>query len=364
VTRRGLYLTPRQAFGGIAVALGVTLVALIVYLLFFMDTGAGLVTRGGGAKSGIQPLFVIDGPGTGAKPRFDRPMGAAFGLDGRIYVTDTGNNRVCVFDSTGRFLFEFGTFGVAKPLPGAKNTWTPGKLNYPVGIDVDQDGVVYVASFRNDQIQVFDAEGKPLREFPDAHTPTGKGSSGQDGQGIAVTDVAVRDGKVYATDTFQIFVFDASGTLLKQFGKPGLGKTDLDHPNGVAVDEEGRIYVSDSNHARVTAFAKDLSLRWNLGSPPSASAAVTTTTAEPSPSVLSLPRGITTLDGGDVLVIDTFNFDLVRISPAGKVVGRYGERGVEPGQFNFPNDVAAVGNRLVVADKENNRVQVIELVAQ
>lgn len=368
MTRRGLYLTPRQAFGGIAVALAVLLVALLVYLLFVMNPGAGLVTRGGAAKSGIRPLFVIDGPGTGKYPRFDRPMGAAFGHDGRIYVTDTGHNRVCVFDSNGTFLFEFGTFGVAKPLPGARNTWTPGKLNYPVGIDIDQDGTVYVASFHNDQIQVFDPDGKPLREFPDAHAPTGRGSSGQDGQGIAVTDVAVRDGKVYATDTYQVFVFDAAGRLLRQFGKPGLGETDLDHPNGVAVDEEGRIYVSDSNHARLTAFAKDLSLRWNLGSPPmtleAVTATTTTSTAEGSRSVLSLPRGLTTLDGGDVLVVDTFNFELVRVTSAGKVVGRYGERGVEPGQFNFPNDVAAAGNRLLVADKENNRVQVVEFIAK
>lgn len=363
MTGRGLYLTPRQAFGAIAATLAVLLVALVVYLLLFMNPGTGLVSRGGAMKSGIRPLFVIDGPGTGAYPRFDRPMGAAFGLDGRIYVSDTGHDRVCVFDANGTFLFEFGTFGVAKPLPGAKGTWEPGKLNYPVGIDVDEDGTVYVASFRNDQIQVFDASGKPLREFPDAHKPTGKGSSGQDGKGIAVTDVVVRNGKVYATDTYQVFIFDTAGKLLQQFGKPGPGKGDLDHPNGVAVDDEGLIYVSDSNHARVSAFAKDLSLRWSLGTIPGASG-TTSGSVDSAPSVFSLPRGLTTLDGGDVLVVDTFNFDLVRATPSGKVVGRYGERGVEPAQFNFPNDVDAAGDRLVVADKENNRVQVVEIVAK
>jgi outer membrane protein assembly factor BamB len=360
VSGRGLYLTPRQAFAAIAIVLATILVALIVYLLFFMN-GAGLVTRGGADAAGIRPLFVIDGPGIGERPRFDRPMGAAFGLDGRIYVTDTGNNRVCVFSRTGTFLFEFGTFGVAKPLPGAKNTWKPGRLNYPVGIAIDEDGTVYVASFRNDHIQVFDADGKPLRAFPDPGKPTGKGSSGQDEQGIAVTDVAVGNGRVYATDVYQIFVFDTAGTLLSQFGRPGFGPTGLDHPNGVAVDERGGIYVSDSNHARVTAFAKDGSYRWVLGSPPPAtkSATVTATSA-----VFTLPRGITVLDGGDVLVVDTFNFDLVRMTSAGRLVARYGQRGVAPGQFNFPNDVDASGSRLVVTDKENNRVQVVEIVAK
>jgi tripartite motif-containing protein 71 len=355
--RRGLYLTPRQAFAGIAIVLGVLLVALLVYALFFMGKGGGLLTRGGDEQAGIRPLFVIDGPGKGVYPRFDRPMGAAFGLDGRIYVTDTGHNRVCVFDSSGAFLFEFGTFGVAKPLPGAKNTWAPGRINYPVGIDVDQDGSVYVADFRNDQIQVFDPEGKPLRSFPDPQKSVGKGSSGQDGTGIAVTDVAVRGGKVYATDTFQVFVFNADGSLARQFGKPGLAPGDLDHPNGVAVGEDGTVYVSDSNHARVTAFTSEGKLKWNLGRPPS-------TSADATSSVFSLPRGITALDSGDLVVVDAFNFDLARVSAAGKLVGRYGERGVEPGQFNFPNDVDALGNRLVVADKENNRVQVVEIVTE
>lgn len=355
--RRDLYRTPRLAFAGIAVALCIILVALLACALSLLVREDGLVTRGGSSKADIRPLFVIDGPGKGTYPRFDRPMGAAFGLDGRVYVTDSGHDRVCVFDSSGSFLFEFGTFGVAKPLPGVKRTWAPGRLNYPVGIDVDQDGSVYVADFRNDQIQVFDPDGKPLRAFPDPQKPVGKGSSGQGGTGIAVTDVAVRGGKVYATDTYQVFVFNADGSLVWQFGKPGLGPTDLDHPNGVAVGGDGTIYVSDSNHARITALTSDGTLKWNLGRPPSGSIDATA-------SVFSLPRGITTLDNGDVIVADAFNFDLARVSAAGKLIGSYGERGVEPGQFNFPNDVDAYGSRLVIADKENDRVQVVELVTE
>jgi hypothetical protein len=80
--------------------------------------------------------------------------------------------------------------------------------------------------------------------------------------------------------------------------------------------------------------------------------------------VFSLPRGLTTLGNGDIMVADSFNFDIVRVSADGKLIGRYGERGVAPGQFNFPNDVDASGSRLVVTDKENNRVQVVEIVSR
>ncbi len=350
-------LTPRQVFTWIAVVLGVTLVALLIYILFFMNTSQGIITRGGADASGLRPLLVIDGPGSGRFPRFSRPMGVAFGLNGMIYVADTGNNRVCVFDSGGSFMFEFGTFGPVKPRRGVRGPWRPGMLNYPVGIDVDSDGTVYVADFRNDQIQAFSSDGEPLRAFPDPRKPTGRGSSGQAGQGIAVTDVAVRSGKVYATDTYQVLVFDLEGKLLLQFGKPGSGPGDLDHPNGVTADDDGSIYVSDSNHARVTAFGPDGAWRWNLGAIPGGS-------AEASGSRLSLPRGLTKTDDGSIIVVDAFGFDLVRISADGRLLGRYGERGVQPGQLNFPNDVDDSGSRLLVADKENNRVQVVRLVGR
>ena len=357
--RRGFYLTARQAFGILAGVLAALLVALVVWLVFLMGGGSSLVTRGGEVSAGIKPLLTIDGPGTGAVPRFSRPMGAAFGIDGRIYVSDTGNNRICAFDSSGKFLFEFGSFGVAKPLPGAKNTWALGKLNYPIGIRVDsQDGTVYVADFHNDQIQAFTSEGKPLRAFPDAHKPVGKGSSGADGQGIAVTAVAVKAGKVYATDQYQAFQFDTDGKFIKQWGKPGATPGDLDHPNGIAVADDGTVYLSDSNHARLTAFSKDGKVKWTFGTLPVGQAS-----QNASPR-LQLPRGVAVTSDGRIIVADAFAFELVSLSQAGKLNGRYGERGTDPGQFNFPNDVDASGDRLVVADKENGRVQVLQLVGR
>ncbi|HEX9094360.1 MAG TPA: 6-bladed beta-propeller [Coriobacteriia bacterium] len=348
-------VSARDALFASAVLLIILLVALVAYLVLSLGASTSIVQRGGPAVARIQPLLTIDGPGTGKSPRLSRPMGVAFGPDGRIYVTDTGNNRVCVFGADGKFQLEFGSFGVAKPLPGAKDTWKPGRMNYPIGIDVDSNGTVYIADFRNDQVQAYTSGGKFLRSFPDPRKVTGRGSSGQDGTGIAVTDVAVRDGKVYATDTFQIFVFDTEGKLLSQFGKPGAGPGDLDHPNGVAVDGRGRVYVSDSNHARVLAFDPDRRLKWAVGNIP---AGMNDTTSSP----LALPRGLAVADDGSIYVADAFSFEIVQISAEGLIVQRFGERGVDPGQMNFPNDVDVSGDRLLIADKENNRVEVVRLV--
>lgn len=379
-------LTARQAFIVLAVVLALALVGLIIYLLYYLDRPESLTDLE--PVQGVQPVWQVYGPGTGENPMFGRPMGVAVGVQGRVYVTDSENNRVCAFDSSGRFLFEFGSFGVAKPLPGAQNTYQPGSLNFPVGIDTDEEGNVYVASFRNDSIEAFDADGKPLRRFPEPGQVVGKGSSGQDGQGIAVTDVAVFEDRVYATDQYQIFVFTLEGELIGQWGKPGVGPGDLDHPNGIAVGEDGTVYVSDSNHARITAFTPEGEPLWNFGAPPvsaettaSTESSATSSTAETTASVessattattapvvpeaeadIELPRGLAVASDGSILFTDAFRFGITRLSADGELLGAYGERGVDPGQFNFLNDVEVYRSFIVVADKENNRVQMVRLI--
>lgn len=348
------HLTPRQAFTLIGVVLAIALIALVLYLLLYLspagftellpDTGAG----------GLRPIMIIRGPGTGENPSFSRPMGAAFSPKGDIYAVDTENNRVCVFDDNGKYLFEFGGFGVAKPAQGVEATWDEGELNSPLGIDIDQDGTVYVADFHNDSISVFDADGTFLRRFPDPALVVGRGASGQDGTGIAVTDVAVLDGKVYATDTYQVLIFTTEGELLGQFGKPGLEPGDLDHPNGIDVDQAGVIYVADSNNNRVTAFDFEGAVLWSVGER-------VTEVAREVEYTFGLPRGIALTEDDTLLVVDTFEFDVAETAEQG-VVARYGSRGVEPGQFNFANSIDIKGPYVVIADKENDRIQVLELV--
>lgn len=353
--RRG---NPRKTFTIIAVVLAVILIALLIYLLFFLGRPRSLAKSP--ARGGVQPIWAVYGPGTGATPLFKRPMGVAVGEHGRIYVTDSGNDRVCVFAPSGRFLFQFGSFGVAKPIAGVKSTYRLGCLNFPVGIATDSDGNVYVASFYNDCIEVFDANGTPLRRFPDPRMQVGKGSSGQDGGGIAVTAVAVHGDHVYATDQYQVFVFTRAGRFVRQWGMPGVKPADLDHPNGIDVGSDGTVYVSDSNHARVTAFTPSGTPKWTYGADLASLAA--TDSAQTTEQPIELPRGLTVQRDGSVLVTDAFRFDIVRLSATGKLLGTYGIRGVDPGEFDFLNDVAIYRGYVVVADKENGRIQMVKLL--
>lgn len=304
--------------------------------------------------NGIQVEHVITGPGKGEFPRFSRPSGVAFGPAGEIYVADTGNNRVVVFDEDGEYLRQFGRLGIAKPLPGAARTWEPGLLSYPIDVAVDATGTVYVADFYNDSISVFGSDGSFRRRFPDPYKQVGKGSSGQDGGGIAVTALATIGGRVYATDTYQVFVFSADGRVVRQFGRPGSDAEGLDHPNGIAVDAAGRIYVADSNNNRVKAYGPDGRLLWTRGGRIS-------DLRKKGEEPVVLPRGMAVERDGSLLLADTLGQQLVRLGQDGRIAASFGSRGDAPGQIDFPNDVAVRGDRVIVADRANDRVQVVRL---
>jgi DNA-binding beta-propeller fold protein YncE len=103
---------------------------------------------------------------------FGMPTNAAVDKDGNLYVTDTWNDRVEVFDADGGFIRAFG-----------KNGDGPGKFARPKGIGIDSDGHVWVADAVQDRLQVFTPEGQLLMRIG--------GHGGLPGQFSSVAGVAV-----------------------------------------------------------------------------------------------------------------------------------------------------------------------------
>jgi sugar lactone lactonase YvrE len=80
---------------------------------------------------------------------FAKPTGVAVDKDGNLYVADTLNNRIEVFDADGQFLRTWG-----------KNGDGPGYFARPKGVAIDSDGHVWVADGVQDRVQVFMPDGQ------------------------------------------------------------------------------------------------------------------------------------------------------------------------------------------------------------
>src|SRR6266581_1899318 len=100
-------------------------------------------------------------PGTG-DGELNRPSGMAFDADDNAYVVDSGNNRIQKFTKDGRFLAQWGTPGHGDGrfvMKVGRSGSGEGEFNRPSGVAVDNDGVIYVADWLNNRLQVFDSDG-------------------------------------------------------------------------------------------------------------------------------------------------------------------------------------------------------------
>jgi DNA-binding beta-propeller fold protein YncE len=106
---------------------------------------------------------------------------------------------------------------------------------------------------------------------------------------------------------------------------------------------DGVFYLADSQLGKVLAFRDDAKLAWAIGAP------------------LHRPAGLA-MAGESLAVVDSqahcvFVFDLL-----GQLRFQFGERGLGPGQFNFPTHIAAdQAGHFLITDSMNCRVQVFDL---
>jgi uncharacterized protein (TIGR03663 family) len=172
------------------------------------------------------------------------PRGIVVAPDGLVYVTDTGNKRVQVFRPDGQFAFQWGGGGVLD-----------GYMDEPVGIAIAPDDApasaagIYVADTWNQRVQVFDTSGTYRRQWPivgwDVGLPDEKPYLAVDAEGyVYVTDPG----------HYRVLVFDYLGNYVLSFGRYGLDERSFALPTGIAVAGDGSIYVTDSYGAQVLVF--------------------------------------------------------------------------------------------------------------
>ena len=186
----------------------------------------------------------------GADAHFGWINGLATDDDDRLFVSDGKLHHVLVFN----------------PKHGLDGQITEG-LEDPVGLAIDTTNrFLYVVDTQQDQVIVYDAETyKLLRRIGTGgknHTLTSPGDFGAP-QGVAVD----ADGNLYVTDTLndRVEIFDADGGFISTFGKNGDGPGFFERPKGIAIDGDGHIWVADEVQDRLQVFNKDGQLLTYLG---------------------------------------------------------------------------------------------------
>ncbi len=102
----------------------------------------------------LMTLGIKGKAGTDSKT-FNRPTDIAFAKNGDFYVSDGyGNSRVVKFSKDGKYLLDWGKKGTR-----------PGEFNTPHSVALDSKGTVYVSDRENNRIQIFDPNGKFLRQW-------------------------------------------------------------------------------------------------------------------------------------------------------------------------------------------------------
>ena len=190
---------------------------------------------------------IIAEPGKGPG-QIKKARAIDFGPDGHIYVADTGNNRVQVFDREGEYIHSFGK-------QGSKT----GQFKSPEGIAVNSKGNVYVADSGNHRIQIFNSDGMFFHSFGSKSKKV-KDQTPQKKTFLNPTSLAI-DSKdnLYVVDqeNNRIQVFDENGNFIHVFGTLGKNFSQFDRPVDIAIGSNDVIYVAEAGNHRIQIFSKD-----------------------------------------------------------------------------------------------------------
>ena len=174
-----------------------------------------------------------------------RPGGIAIDTENRfVYVVDAGNDCVQVFDAdTLKLLRHIGK-------PSKKHDQSdPGTFSLPTAVALDDDGNVYVTDTFNNRVEIFDADGNFISMFgKNGDSPADLGrpkSIAIDGDGHVWVVDAFQN---------RVKVFNQQGRLLIYFGEQGYYPGQFMGPWGIAIDKQNRVMVSETFPGRVQVF--------------------------------------------------------------------------------------------------------------
>ncbi len=307
--------------------LALLILVLLGLLLFYWILTRPPVSVDKKQAPGINHLFSIYG--IDRKDFLSDPNSVYIHTNGDIYVADTGNNRVVIFDSRGRFKSQISSKG---------NKLALGQLMTPLGVTVDSKNRIYTASL-DSGVMVFNQSGKLLKQFR-----------------VRGIQLHTKGDRVYVTGSGSILAFDSKFEIVQHIGRRGKGLGQLESPQDVTIDDGGNLIVSDSQNMRIQIFDKKGEVIKFKGKPPM--------DMDDADRLFGLGTGLTQDDMGRIYIADALHHTIRIFDSEGNDFGEVGAQGDADGLFNYPSDISYIsGNTFAIADKWNDRVQIVRINA-
>ncbi len=331
---------------------------------------------------------------------------------GRLFVSDTDNNRVLSWPSLPAFTngqaadLVIGQSDLSGTRPqGGLGSISDAGLNAPAGLALDVEGSLFVADQKNNRVLAFRAPfstgmhaflvlGQPDFNFglanwgglPSEFTLSGPTGVFADAGG----DLFVADSgnnrvlnylRPFSNGVAAIFVLGQPNFLTNSPNQGGpVGANTLNHPTSLLVDASNQLFVADRDNNRVLVFAAPVtsgkSASLVFGQPGFVTNLPNQNSANPSASSLNSPTGLALDAAGNLLVADALNNRVVgffaplhNAMPASLVLGQAGfttaASGTSRTALSKPVGVAldAAGN-VYAADNLNNRIVEYDSPAQ
>lgn len=322
-----------------------------------------------------------------AADKFQYNRGLVVDSSGNLYVADFGASRVTYHPSGGTIATD--VYGQSNLTTGTANSGglNADSLNQPSGVALDSSGNLYIADSVNNRVLYYESGsttatrvyGQPNMTSNTANNGGISANSLNSPRSVALD----RSGNLYISDFSNhrvLYYASGSTTATRVYGQPnmtsntanngGLSESTLNSPQGIAVDSNGNLYVSDSSNYRVLYFTAGSTSASRVYGQPNYNSN-TDNNGGISASSLSYAISLTLDSGDNVYIADTTNNRILFFengkTTANTVYGQNGSftsgtannGGRSATSLNFPEFLHIAPNKnLYVSDISNRRVVV------
>jgi DNA-binding beta-propeller fold protein YncE len=278
---------------------------------------------------------------------FREPLGVCFEAEAReIYVADSKNARIGIFDEDLTPLFSFGGGPV---------------LLEPRAVHAEADGTMLVLDADRSLLRRFNYRGEPMEPVRFLAPPAAQGA-----ESVPLSIVAFapdgRGGWIVADQREnRVWRFDRELRRVAEL-QPPIGAASFGAVSDVAVSRDGLVAVSDQRGVRLTESLRSPSIHVY-----DAAGKLIAAFGERDIGLdnFTAAAAVAFDEHGFLFAVDSLRHDVKIFTPSGAFVGRFGgwfspqTRGRAPGEMRYPSDVAiAPGGPILVAERFGHRVQV------